>query len=236
MSSWKRDAASGLIVIIPVLVTLYIIYWVFGSLASVALVATQIGNPYLAVLLTLVVFVLVVFAVGYLMRTALGRFLEDRLDDVINRLPGLRIVYNASKMAVETALNGTEEFQKPVKVEPWDGMRMTGFRTGQRAPDGREIVFIPTSPNITSGYVVEVEPEDIIETGETAEDALTRVLSAGFGNSTTGASDVSRYLDETERESGEERDGGGHGDDAGHENATGEGKHGTATGRDGGAD
>ncbi|GAA0312194.1 DUF502 domain-containing protein [Halarchaeum salinum] len=207
MSSWKRDAASGLIVIIPVLVTLYIIYWVFGSLASVALVATQIRNPYLAVLLTLVVFVLVVFAVGYLMRTALGRFLEDRLDDVINRLPGLRIVYNASKMAVETALNGTEEFQKPVKVEPWDGMRMTAFRTGQRAPDGREIVFIPTSPNITSGYVVEIDPDDVIETGESAEDALTRVLSAGFGSSTAGANDVSKYLDETEHENGEERDG-----------------------------
>ncbi|GGN12614.1 DUF502 domain-containing protein [Halarchaeum nitratireducens] len=223
MSSWKRDAASGLIVIIPVLVTLYIIYWVFGSLASVALIATQIRNPYLAVLLTLVVFVLVVFAVGYLMRTALGRFLEDRLDDVINRLPGLRIVYNASKMAVETALNGTEEFQKPVKVEPWDGMRMTAFRTGQRAPDGREILFIPTSPNITSGYVVEVEPEDVIETGETAEDALTRVLSAGFGNSTTGASDVSKYLDETERENDEERD------------ETGRRPNGTADGSDGGA-
>ncbi|GGM57903.1 putative membrane protein [Halarchaeum rubridurum] len=225
MSSWKRDAASGLVVIIPVLVTLYIIYWVFGSLASVALVATQIRNPYLAVLLTLVVFVLVVFAVGYLMRTALGRFLEDRLDDVMNRLPGLRIVYNASKMAVETALNGTEEFQKPVKVEPWDGMRMTAFRTGQRAPDGREIVFIPTSPNITSGYVVEVAPEDIIETGETAEDALTRVLSAGFGNSTTGASDVGKYLDETEAseesENGEERRDGTADD--------------TSSGRDGGA-
>ncbi|GAD52767.1 hypothetical protein MBEHAL_1527 [Halarchaeum acidiphilum MH1-52-1] len=196
MTSWKRDAASGLIVVIPVVVTLYIIYWVFAKIAGLALVATHLHNPYLAVVLSIVVFVLVVFAVGYLMRTALGRFLEDRLDDAMGYIPGLRIVYNASKMAVETALNGTEEFQKPVKVEPWGGMRMTGFRTGQRAADGREIVFIPTSPNITSGYVVEVDPEDIIETNESAEDALTRVLSAGFGNSTSGSSDVGRYFDD----------------------------------------
>jgi len=194
MSSWKRDAASGLIVVIPVVVTLYIIYWVFGNLAGLALAATGIGNPYLAVVLSLVVFVLVVFAVGYLMRTAVGRFLEDQLDEVINHVPGLRIIYNASKMAVETALNGTEEFQKPVKVEPWEGMRMTAFRTGQRATDGREVVFIPTSPNITTGFVVEIDQDDIIETGETAEDALTRVLSAGFGTNERG--DVERYVDE----------------------------------------
>jgi len=194
MSSWKRDAASGLIVVIPVVITLYIIYWVFGNLAGLALAATGIGNPYLAVVLTLVVFVLVVFAVGYLMRTAVGRFLEDQLDEVINHVPGLRIVYNASKMAVETALNGTEEFQKPVKVEPWEGMRMTAFRTGQRATDGREVVFIPTSPNITTGFVVEIDQSDIIETGETAEDALTRVLSAGFG--TNERDNVERYVDQ----------------------------------------
>lgn len=193
MSTWKRDAASGLIVVVPVLVTLYIIYWVFAKIAVLALAATQLQNPYLAVVLSLVVFVLVIFAVGYLMRTALGTFLEGQLDDAMNSLPGLRIVYNASKMAVETALSGTEEFQKPVKVETWDGMRMTAFRTGQKAPDGRELLFIPTSPNITSGFVVEVDSEDIIETGETSEDALTRVLSAGFGSSEQ--EDVGRYID-----------------------------------------
>ncbi|WP_435100543.1 DUF502 domain-containing protein [Halarchaeum sp. P4] len=193
MSTWKRDAASGLVVLVPIFVTLYLLYWVFSKIAALALVATQLDNPYLAVVLALVVLVLVIFAVGYLMRTALGTFLEDQLDDAMNRLPGLRIVYNASKMAVETALNGTEEFQKPVKVETWDGMRMTAFRTGQRAPDGRELLFIPTSPNITSGFVVEVESEDIIETGETSEDALTRVLSAGFGSSEQ--EDVQKYLD-----------------------------------------
>ena len=193
MSSWRRDAASGLVVVAPVLVTLYIIYWVFSNIASFGPLQA-VSNPVLRVGLAVVIFVLVVFAVGYLMRTALGRYLEDLLDEAMNRLPGLRIVYNASKMAVETALNGTEEFQKPVKVETWNGMRMTAFRTGQQARDGREMLFIPTSPNITTGFVVEVESEDLIEVDETAEDALTRVLSAGFGS--TEEPDVESYLGE----------------------------------------
>lgn len=182
MSSWKRDFASGLVVLLPILVTLYVIYWLFMLLSRLSLVATQIEDPVLAVGLTLVVFVLVVFSVGYLMRTAVGGIVEAVIDDLMNRLPVLRIVYNASKMAVETVLSdGTGEFQKPVKVEPWKGMRMTAFKTGKTTDDGREVVFLPTAPNITTGYVMELDPDDIQEVDESVEDALTRVLSAGFG-------------------------------------------------------
>jgi uncharacterized membrane protein len=184
MSSWKRDFASGLVVLVPILVTVYVIYWLFRLIAGFALVATNIQDPVLAVALTLLVFVLLVFSVGYVMRTAVGSFFEDVIDGVINRLPVLRIVYNASKMAVETVLSGgSGEFQKPVKLEPWEGMRMTAFKTGKTTDDDREVVFMPTSPNITTGFVMEVESEDIEETGEKVEDALTRVLSAGFGES-----------------------------------------------------
>ena len=201
MSSWKRDFASGLIVLVPILVTLYVIYWLFVQIAGFALIATQIGDPYLAVALTLVVFVLLVFSVGYMMRTAVGSFFEGLVDGIINRLPILRIIYNASKMAVETVLSGgSGEFQKPVKIEPWEGMRMTAFKTGKTTDDGREVVFMPTSPNITTGFVLEVESSDIQETGEKVEDALTRVLSAGFGENEEQAA-VEEYIDEAESES-----------------------------------
>jgi len=88
---------------------------------------------------------------------------------------------------------GSGEFQKPVKLETWDGLRMTAFKTGKKTSDGRELVFIPTSPNITTGFVVEVEPEKLEETGESSEDALTRVLSAGFGE--TRETDIEDLVD-----------------------------------------
>jgi uncharacterized membrane protein len=136
--------------------------------------------------LVLVVFALLVLSVGYLMRTTLGDVTEEAIDAVINWVPGLRVVYNASKMAVETAVSGADELQKPVKVETWNGMRMTAFKTGKSTPDGRDVLFVPTSPNITTGFVVEVEPSQYEATGESVEAALTRVLSAGFGEGGNG--------------------------------------------------
>ena len=193
MASWKRDAASGLVVLLPILVTLYVVVWLYNAIANVPLLQRIIkpglfgGNVAMAefvrVVLTLLIFAALVLSIGYLMRTAIGRIIEGVIDDVINRVPGLRVVYNASKMAVETALSGGTDLQTPVKIEMWDGMRMTAFKTGKRTTDGREIVFMPTAPNITTGFVMEVEPEDITETDEKVEDALTRILSAGFGES-----------------------------------------------------
>lgn len=187
MASWKRDFGSGLIILVPLLVTIIVLAWIYGYLTRVpvpidyvALFGTEITEP-VRVLLSLLIFILLVFSVGYLMRTAVGTLLERTLDNLMNQLPGLRIVYNASKVAVETTLTGAGEFQTPVKLEVWDGLRMTAFKTGNRAPDGREILFVPTSPNITSGYVVEVEEDRYTELDESMEDALTRVLSAGFG-------------------------------------------------------
>jgi uncharacterized membrane protein len=173
MTTWKRDFASGLVVIIAIESEMIPgAPWVPVELAQVAI--------------ALVVFVLLVFSAGYLMRTTAGRVLEGVIDDTINRVPVLRVLYNASKLAVETALTGTDELQTPVKIEPWPGMRMTAFKTGKQTADGRETVFLPTAPNITTGFVIEVDPDDITETDERVEEALTRVLSAGFGDQDTG--------------------------------------------------
>jgi uncharacterized membrane protein len=192
MVTWKRDLASGLIVLVPLIVTSYVLLWLYNKIATAAVITdfgenlledTALGfaAEFVEVLTTLVVFVLLVLAVGYLMRTAVGSVVESWIDTLMNRIPGLRVVYNASKMASETALTGTESLQKPVKIEPWEGMRLTAFKTGKRSEDGKEMLFMPTSPNITTGYVVEVKEENITETDERVEDALTRLLSAGFG-------------------------------------------------------
>ncbi|WP_436929440.1 DUF502 domain-containing protein [Halosimplex halobium] len=209
-ASWKRDFASGLVILVPLLVTAYIIVWIYSALAAVPLPVQDqtvelLGEVYnvsapLRVALTLVIFVLVVFSLGYLMRTAFGDFIEDGIDRVMNQLPGLRVVYNASKMAVETVVSGADELQEPVKIETWQGMRMTAFKTGQTTEDGRDVLFLPTAPNITTGYVVEVEPDSYEETDERVEEALTRVLSAGFGEAENTSIPVDVAADDADGE------------------------------------
>ena len=199
MSSWKRDIASGLIVILPIMVSAYIIAWLYLALAGVPLLQ-DIQPTYLRVLTVLVVFSMLVLSVGYMMRTAVGSLVENAIDGIMNQVPGLRVVYNASKMAAETALSDTTDLQAPVKVEVWNGMRMTAFKTGKTTEDGRELLFLPTAPNITTGFVVEIEPSDFEEVDESVEDALTRVLSAGFGETNESGIPID-VQDEKETES-----------------------------------
>jgi len=179
MTSWKRDFGSGLIVLTPLLVTVIFLAWIYSYLATVPV---PVESGPVRVMLTLLIFVLLVFSVGYLMRTAMGAVLEQSLDRLMNHLPGLRVIYNASKMAVETALTGAGDLQTPVRLEVWDGLRMTAFKTGNKTADGRDILFLPTAPNITSGFVIEVEEDRYTDIEDNMEDALTRILSAGFGN------------------------------------------------------
>lgn len=185
-SSWKRDFASGLIILVPVLVTAFVVAYIYTAILSIGVLSLVFPDNtpgIVIVLVTALIFVLLVFSVGYLMRTTVGDIVEEVLDNLMNRLPGLRIVYNASKMAAETALSGTDELQAPVKLEVWDGLRMTAFKTGKTTDDGRDVLFLPTSPNITTGFVIEVDPSEYEVTDEKVEDALTRILSAGFGES-----------------------------------------------------
>jgi uncharacterized membrane protein len=179
MSTWKRDVASGLVVLVPLLVILLVLNWLFGHIADLPVVDT-IEPVWFRVLVALAVFAALVLAVGYLMRTTAGRLFESYLDAAMNRVPLIRVLYNASKLAIETALTGTEDLQTPVRIEPWPGMRMTAFKTGKQTADGREVLFMPTAPNITTGFVLEVDPDDIEPSDERVEEALTRVLSAGF--------------------------------------------------------
>lgn len=192
MSTWKRDIASGLVVLLPIGVLLFVLNWLYVRVVGLPLVSdlnfALLGLPselvpLIRVLVSLTLILLLVLAVGYLMRTTAGKIFESALDDAINRMPVLRVVYNASKLAVETALSGTDDLQEPVKFEPWPNIRMTAFKTGKKTRDGRIVLFMPTAPNITTGFVIEVDPDRVEETGEKAEEALTRVLSAGFAES-----------------------------------------------------
>ncbi|ELZ30034.1 hypothetical protein C474_11750 [Halogeometricum pallidum JCM 14848] len=197
MSSWRRDFASGLVVLVPILVILYVLGILYSNISGLPLIK-QLEPPY-GFFVAIFVFVMLVFSVGYLMRTTAGRLFESAIDGTMNRVPLVRVLYNASKLAVETALTGTEDLQKPVRLEVWPGIRMTGFKTGKTTKDGREVVFMPTAPNITTGFVMEVKPEDLTETDEKVEEALTRILSAGFAeDESTAAIDID-VDDERER-------------------------------------
>lgn len=200
MSRWKRDFASGLIVLGPILATLIICYLLYSFIANLTpgvVINAEflerflpgIGEParqeiarFARVVVLLAILIVVMIALGPLLRTKLGALFEDLIDYGANRVPGLRLVYNASKTATETTMGENEALQTPVKVQTWSGVWMTAFRTGRTTESDATLLFVPTAPNISSGFVVEATPDDITTIDETVEEALTRVVSAGFGD------------------------------------------------------
>ncbi len=183
----KEDLISGIVFLVPVAVTLYIGYWIFNFIIELP-VAERLSVTGVPVLDSLIqffaaMFVLAVFLIGlgHLVRTVLRGYAHRWRDRIMNKIPGLRIIFRATKSAVETVSGKKTHFQKPVKVEV-NGIRVTGFKTGE-TEDGRQLVFLPTSPNITTGFLLEMEEENIQTTDENVEEALTRILSIGIGGS-----------------------------------------------------
>lgn len=199
MASWKRVFASGLILIGPILVTLYVVYRVYaivtGLTPSIVFDAEtlqgvigheptrELAVRVLQIAVSLCFFLLVTLAIGILTRTTIGELFARGIDRVANRVPGLRVVYNASKIAAETTIGEEQALQESVRVESWDGTEFPAFKTGHTTSDGRVVLFIPTAPNVSSGFVVEAEAERVTETDESVEETLARVLSGGFGES-----------------------------------------------------
>jgi uncharacterized membrane protein len=184
----KQPATTGSIAVAPIVVTLFVVSWLFNKLDKIP------GNRFfniteyfyvnqsikLVVLLTLIT--VIVTGVGRFVNTRSGFKIERSVDKLVDQTPVLGSVYNITKVTADTVMNGPEGFKKPAKIDI-NGLKLTAFRTGNKTRDGRDIVFMPTSPNITTGFVIEADPDMLEESGETAEQALTRILSAGFGAS-----------------------------------------------------
>lgn len=181
MPELRRTVVSGLVVVAPLAITVIAILYLLRFIAGLPLVG-RIEPSYLRPPLVIAVFLALVMVTGYLMRTTVGTVFFDLVRSIINRIPLLRVVYNATDLAVETAVRDRERRVQPVRLQAWKGLRVTAFDTGNRTQDGRRLCFFPTAPNITTGYVIEVEDHQITPTGEPIEHALTRLLSAGFGD------------------------------------------------------
>jgi uncharacterized membrane protein len=180
MIAWRRTFIEGLIAVVPIILIVGAAWWLYAFVVALPFFA-PIEPAILRVFVVLAVSCSMLLSVGYLMRTALGTVLDRRVDGVVNRFPGLRVIYNAVKLTLETFLTRPDAIRNPVKVEILDGIRMSAFKTGSRTPNGDVVVFIPGAPDITSGFVAEVHPDSIVETDETPIAVFVRLLSCGFG-------------------------------------------------------
>ena len=182
----RRTMVAGTLAAFPLIVTYWVVRWLFGFLDGLfaPLVDRAIGFhiPGVGLLISLAVF----YMFGMLSLNFLGRQVESGLELLMSRLPILRAIYSSAKQVVDTLSATTRRGrQRVVLVEfPARGHYMVGFVTRDLAaglvhPEGTLVVFVPTSPNPTSGALLFLPESSVLSTSMTTEEAFKIVLSGG---------------------------------------------------------
>jgi len=186
VSAERSNVVTGLVVLSPIILSLFVASWILSQMSLLPgehllnLTSIYFVNQFLKLSVLIVAGIVIADLTGRAIKTNGGPQIRKSLDNIFFQIPVIGAVYRMTKVTAETMTGTDGELRKPVKIS-LNGMRVTAFKTGNKTCDGRELLFLPTAPNITTGMILEVEPEEVIDPGETSEQALTRILSAGFG-------------------------------------------------------
>tara|TARA_X000000950_G_scaffold264021_1_gene336841 strand:+ start:55 stop:711 length:657 start_codon:yes stop_codon:yes gene_type:complete len=131
---------------------------------------------------------LIILFTGILVTNILGRRLVALWEKLLNRIPGFRNIYNILKKVSDTVLNtSSQSFKKAFLIQyPSKGIWVIAFQSGDYKGEAESIIgektinlFVPTTPNPTSGFFVLIPKKDAFELDISVEDAFKLVISAG---------------------------------------------------------
>ncbi|MDP2214833.1 DUF502 domain-containing protein [Phenylobacterium sp.] len=188
---WPQTLAVGAITLAPLALTVWAL-WLLAKLAALlgALVIRPLtawggSEPGLATtILEILTALIILTVVGTLARGAAGKAVGRAVDDAIGRIPIGRTIYSSAQKLIASFQSPMEKAQKVVLIEfPSEEMKTVGLVTQifRAADSGEELaaVYVPTTPNPTSGYVEIVPVDRLIWLDWTLNEAVQFVVSAG---------------------------------------------------------
>ena len=184
---------TGIVVLIPIGVTLYLTKF-FIRVSSKLIPAEINPNNYLPILipgLEILLAIIFITFIGYLSLSFIGKKILQLFNDLLKRIPILRTIYSAIGQMAETLAPKRKSKKSVVLVEyPRKGSWAVGFATkdnkgeiSKRTNKKLVNVFIPTTPNPTSGFLLMFPKEDIIYLDMNFEEASKFIVSAGTSDS-----------------------------------------------------
>lgn len=191
----KNDLIAGLVVIIPLATTIWLTInvatWVIRFLTRFPKQLNPFTglNPLLVALINLgigfAVPLLLILLMGLMARNFAGRWLLDLGDRIVQSIPLAGSVYKTIQQLLQTVFQDSKtRFRGVVLIEyPRRGLWALAFVTGAAvsdAPNGMISVFIPTTPNPTSGWYSVVSEDDVLNLSISIEDAFKVLLSGGI--------------------------------------------------------
>lgn len=193
MSSLRRYLIAGLLIWVPLGVTLLVLMWLVDVMDRTLLLLplqyqpeTLLGMriPGLGIVLTLVV----LLVTGVVAANLFGRQLVAGWEALLSRIPLVRSIYMGVKQLMEMLFSPSgQSFRKVLLIEyPRAGLWTLAFQTGVRVGEaqyktGRDVVnvYVPTTPNPTSGFFIMVPKRDVVELDMSVDDGLKMLISMG---------------------------------------------------------
>jgi uncharacterized membrane protein len=193
MKRIRRYLIAGLLVWLPLYVTYFLVKVLGGWMnRSIGLLPENLRPeswwgaplPYFGVVLTVVL----IFVTGVLTANIVGRKVVGGWESLLERIPFVRSIYSASKNFAEIVFSDSEvAFSKVLMVEyPRKGLYTLTFQTATEVGEiqertGEDVVacFVPSTPNPTTGYIIMVPKNDVVELDMTVEEAIKFVMSLG---------------------------------------------------------
>lgn len=193
MAALRKWLLSGLLVIMPVAITIWVLEWFISTLDQTLLILP--GNwhpdkligfhiPGFGLLLALAV----LLVVGATASNFFGRKLVDWWNILLHRIPVVRSIYSGVKQVSDTLFSDSgNAFRKAVLIQwPREGMWTIAFVTGVPGGDTANYlqgdymtVYVPTTPNPTGGYFIMLRRSDCIELRMSVDEALKYIISMG---------------------------------------------------------
>lgn len=187
----KKMFAAGLLVIIPLGLTIFILRFLFG-------LADGVLAPYIQKVVSLVGLearyipglgliagLLIIYFTGIFASNFLGKQFVNTWDRLIGRIPFVKSIYTSSKKVIQVfSQEGRSSFRRAVFIEfPKEGTYSIAFVTNSvptRSGKTYYTVFVPTSPNPTSGYVLILEEHRVFPAAFGVEEAMKFIMSGGM--------------------------------------------------------
>ena len=191
-SSIRNNFIAGIVVLIPIGITLYLTLFII-KISSKILPKGINPNyylPYNIPGLEILISVLIITFIGWISLSFIGRKLFDYFETILNKIPILRTIYSAVGQLTETFAKSKSDKKSVVLVEyPRKGTWAVGFATKENKGEirnkvGEDLinVFVPTTPNPTSGFLLMFQKKEVIFLDITFEQASKFIVSAGTSN------------------------------------------------------
>jgi uncharacterized membrane protein len=190
----KNVFLTGIVAIIPVGATIYIIYLMIGIMDKLLEIIPPRFHPDellpfhipgLGVIFTIIL----IFVVGLVVKSYFGKKAVDLGEWILGKIPFISGIYTALKKLAETIFSDkSQSFRRVVMIEyPRKGLYSVAFVTGPsrgevqtKTTDTMINIFVPTTPNPTSGFYIMVPENDVINLNMTVEEAFTLIMSGGI--------------------------------------------------------